>query len=73
MAITSTHIASNMIIYVAKDTGTGTVAHKYADVKIAATDADVYDVVNGTNGMAKLQSKTFAGVQRTNVIEIENA
>jgi len=43
---------------------------KYADVKVAATDANVYDVANGTNGLAKLQSRVFAGVNRTNTVEI---
>jgi Mrp family chromosome partitioning ATPase len=42
------------------------------DEKVAAIDADVYDVANGTNGLAKLQTRVFVGVQRTNTLEIED-
>jgi len=70
MAITATPLSSDLIIHVEKDGGTGTIARKYADVKVSATDADVYDVANGTNGLAKLQSRVFAGVNRTNTVEI---
>jgi len=59
-----------LIIRVEKETGTGTIARKYMDVKVAATDADVYDVANGTNGIAKLQSKVFSSVERTNTVDI---
>ncbi|HBK53153.1 MAG TPA: hypothetical protein DDZ44_04355, partial [Syntrophomonas wolfei] len=71
MAITVTPIASDLIMHVEKDGGMGTIARKYPDVKTAATDADVYDVANGTNGLAKLQSRVFAGVLRANTVEIE--
>ena len=70
MAITATPLGSDLIIRVEKETGTGTIARKYADVKVAATDADVYDVANGTNGIAKLQSKVFSSVERTNTVDI---
>jgi len=72
MAITATTISSDLILQVVNDAGTGTVARKYADVKVAATDADVYDVANGTNGLSKLQTRVFSGVQRTNTLDIED-
>ena len=71
MAITTTSVASELVIYF--DDGTGNdVLRRYSDVKTAATDADVYDVANGTAGLVTLQSKTMLSVQRRNTIEIEN-
>ncbi len=72
MAITATPLGSDLIIRVEKATGTGTVARKYADVKVAATDADVYDVANGTNGLVKLQTQVFSSVERVNTVDIQN-
>ena len=72
MAITATPLASDLIIRVQKETGTGTIARKYADVKVAATDADVYDVANGANGLAKLQTKVFSSVERVNTVDIQD-
>ncbi|MDD4590662.1 MAG: DUF1659 domain-containing protein [Parabacteroides sp.] len=71
MAITTTSVASEMVIVL--DDGTGNdVSRRYSDVKPAATDADVYDVANGTAGLVNLQTKTLLSVQRRNTIEIEN-
>ncbi len=72
MAITATPLASDLIIRLEKETGTGTVARKYQDIKVAATDADVYDVANGTNGLAKLQTKVFSSVERLNTVDIQD-
>lgn len=72
MAITATPLASDLIIRVEKETGAGTIARKYSDVKVAATDADVYDVANGTNGLAKLQSKVFSSIERVNTVDIQD-
>ena len=55
MAITATTLGSDLIIRVEKETGAGTIARKYSDIKVSASDAHVYDVANGTNGLAKLQ------------------
>ena len=73
MAVTASPLASDLIIHVQKDGGIGSISRKYSDVKVAATDADVYDVANGTNGLAKLQSRTFVAVNRTNTVELVNA
>jgi len=73
MAVTATPISSDLIIYVAKDGGIGSISRKYADVKYAATDDDVFDVANGTNGLAKLQSRAVQSVQRVRNTELENA
>ena len=70
MAITTTPLGSDLIIHVEKDGGKGSISRKYADVKVAATDADVYDVANGTAGLAKLQSRAFVYVQRANTVDI---
>lgn len=71
MAITTTPVASELVIVL--DDGTGNdVSRRYSDVKPAATDADVYDVANGTAGLVTLQTKTLLSVQRRNTIEIEN-
>jgi hypothetical protein len=72
MAVTATAVDSDLIIHVANDAGTGTISCRYSDVKVAATDADVYDVANGTAGIAKLQSRTVGGVQRTNTLDLED-
>ena len=72
MAITATPLASDLVIRVEKETGTGTIARRYQDLKVAATDADVYDVANGTNGLAKLQTKVFSSVERVNTVDIQD-
>lgn len=72
MAITATPLASDLVIRVERETGTGTIARRYQDVKVAATDADVYDVANGTNGLAKLQTKVFSSVERINTVDIQD-
>ncbi len=73
MAVTSIPISSDLIIYVANDLGSGSIARKYADVKYAATDDNVFDVANGTNGLAKLQSRAIHAVQRVRNTELQNA
>lgn len=55
-----------------KTAGLDSIARKYADVKVAATDADVFDVANGTSGLAKLQSRAVSSVQRVRFTELEN-
>ncbi|MEN6463424.1 MAG: hypothetical protein ABFC94_18910 [Syntrophomonas sp.] len=70
MAVTASPSGSALLIYVDNDTGTGTTALKYQNVKV---DADVYDVANGANGLAKLQARNFMTVFRTNTVELENA
>ncbi|MEN6325748.1 MAG: DUF1659 domain-containing protein [Syntrophomonas sp.] len=71
MAITATPTSSTLIIIV--DNGTwGTDNLRYANVKVAATDADVYDVAVGAAGLSTLQSKAFMLLQRSNVVELEN-
>lgn len=72
MAITATPLTCDLVILVEKETGTGTISRKYADVKVAATDADIYNVANGTNGLAKLQTKVFSSVERINTVDIQD-
>lgn len=72
MAITATPLGSDLVIRVENEAGTGTIARRYPDVKVAAADADVYDVANGTNGLAKLQSRGFSSVERVNTVDIAN-
>ena len=70
MAITTTPLGSDLVIRVENEAGTGTIARRYQDVKVAATDADVYNVANGANGLAKLQTKVFSSVERVNTVDI---
>lgn len=72
MAITVTPLASDLVIRVENETGTGTIARRYQDVKAAATDADVYDVANGSSGLAKLQTRTVSSVERVNTADIQD-
>jgi len=71
MAVTSTTVLSDLAVVF--DNAGKSVTRRYADVKIAATDADVYDVANGTHGIASLQDLTLISVQRRNTNELENA
>ena len=69
MAITTTPLSSDLIIHVEKDGGAGTIARKFANLKTDALDQDVFNV--GTV-LAGLQSKILAGVNRSQIYEIES-
>jgi hypothetical protein len=71
MAVTSTTISADLAI-VFDQSGTS-ITRRYADVKIAATDADIYDVAAGLAGISSLQDLTVSAVQRRNTNELENA
>ena len=73
MAITAIPVRSDLLIYVRNDLGTGTIQRKYADVKPSAANADVYDVAYGPCGLARLQARPVTSVQRTQVVELEEA
>lgn len=68
MTVTVTPLASDLVIRLEKETGTGTIARKYQGIKVAASDADVYDVANS---LVKLQTGVFSAVERINTIEIK--
>lgn len=70
MAVTSTTILADMaIVY---DQAGKSVTRRYADVKVAAADADIYDVAAGLAGINTLQDLTMVAVQRRNTNELEN-
>lgn len=71
MAITATPTGSTLIMVVDNGTG-GSDNLRYANVKVAATDADVYDVAAGAAGLSTLQTKALMLIQRSNVVELEN-
>lgn len=72
MAITATPLASDLVIRVENEAATGTIARRYQDVKVAAADADVYDVANGDNGLVKLQTRVLSSVERVNTVDIQD-
>lgn len=72
MAITATPLGSDLVIRVENEAGTGTIARRYQDIKPAAADADVYDVANGVNGLAKLQTRVLSSVERVNTSAIQD-
>lgn len=72
MAITATPLSSELLIRVEKESGTGTITRRYQDIKAAVTDADVYDVANGSSGLAKLQDKVLSAVERVNTVDIQD-
>jgi len=71
MAITSTPVLTDMAI-VYEQAGKF-VTRRFADVKVAAADADIYDVVAGLAGINTLQDLTMAMLERINTNELENA
>ncbi len=73
MAITSIPIGSELVVRVQNDAGTGYLARRYQDVKPNASDADVYDVANGPNGLARLQNRALISVIRSNDYEIQDS
>ena len=71
MAVTSTPISSNMsIVY---DQAGKSITRSYADVKVAAADADIYDVAAGAAGINTLQDLTMSMLERTISNELDNA
>lgn len=71
MAVTSTAIASDMaIVY---DQAGKSVTRRFSDVKVAATDADVYDVAAGAAGINTLQDLTMTMLERIVTNELENS
>lgn len=71
MAVTSTPTLTDMaIVY---DQAGKFVTRRFADVKVAAADADIYDVAAGLAGINTLQDLTMFALQRRNTNELENA
>jgi len=71
MAVTSTTISADLAIIF--DQSGSSVTRRYPDVKVAAADADIYDVATGLAGISTLQDLTVTAVQRRNTNELENA
>lgn len=71
MAVTSTPVASEMVIIF--DLAGKGVTRRFSDVKLNATDADVYDVAAGAAGITSLQDLTMAMIERITTNELENA
>lgn len=70
MAVTATPIASDMaIVY---DQAGKALTRRYSDVKVNASDDDVFDVAAGATGFASLQDLTVASIQRRATNELEN-
>ena len=72
MAVTSTNVSASVAVCYQLPDGIKSVTRQYPDLKIAAADADVYDVVSGLTGIATLQDLTVISVQRRDVNELEN-
>ena len=72
MAVTAIPLSCDLVVQLENDKGTGSIARKYQNVKPSATDADIYDVANGLQGLAKLQNRTVNTVQRINTFELDN-
>ena len=71
MAVTSTPTLTDMaIVY---DQAGKFVTRRFSDVKVAAADADIYDVAAGLAGINTLQDLTMFALQRRNTNELENA
>jgi len=74
MAVTATSLTSDLILVM--DNGVGasgqalSINRTFKNVKVAATNDDVYSVAQTLLG---LQSKTNNSIQRRNVSELENA
>lgn len=71
MAVTATPISGDMAV-IFDQAGTA-VTRRFADVKVDATDADVYDVANGAAGLAALQDLTVSAIQRRVNSELTNS
>jgi len=70
MAVTSTPIGGDVaIVY---DNAGKAITRRFTDVKVDATDDNVYDVLNGLAGVATLQTLPVAMIQRRAVSELEN-
>jgi len=73
MAVTATSLTSDLILVM--DNGVGgsgqalSINRTFKNVKVAATDTDVYSVAQTLLG---LQSKTNNFIQRRNTVELEN-
>ncbi|HRY13658.1 MAG TPA: DUF1659 domain-containing protein [Syntrophomonadaceae bacterium] len=69
MAVNATPIASDVAL-VYNNAGK-TVTRRYSDLKVEASDADVFDVVAGVNGFDILQDLTMTSIQRRSTNELE--
>jgi hypothetical protein len=69
MAVNATPIASDVAL-VYNNAGK-TVTRRYSDLKVEASDADVFDVVAGANGFDSLQDLTMTSIQRRSTNELE--
>lgn len=70
MAVTSTPISGDVAI-IFNNEGKN-VTRRLNDVKVDATDDNVYDVVAGATGIASLQDLMVTSVQRRAVSELED-
>ncbi len=71
MAVSATPISGDMAI-IFDQAGTA-VTRRFSDVKVDATDDYVYDVANGTAGLATLQDLTVSAIQRRMNSELINS
>jgi hypothetical protein len=73
MAVTATSVTSDLVLVMDNGLSSAgqplTQSRIYKNVKISATDADVYAVAQTLIG---LQSKTNSAIQRRNVDELES-
>lgn len=73
MAITTTPIGSELVLVM--DNGIGAAGQQlvknriYSDIRSAAADADLFSVAQS---LLSLQEKTSLGVQRRNLVEIQD-
>lgn len=70
MAVTATPISGDMAIIF--DQAGKAVTRRFSDVKVDATDENVYDVANGAAGIVTLQDLTVSAIQRRVNSELEN-
>jgi hypothetical protein len=70
MAVTATPVGDDFAIIF--DNSGKAVTRRFADVKVTATDADVYDVANGAAGLISLQDLILMSIQRRVTNELEN-
>jgi hypothetical protein len=73
MAVTSMNIAASVAVCYQLPDGLKTITRTYPDLKIASTNADIYDVISGLAGISTLQELPVNAVQRRDIFELENA
>ena len=72
MAVNPIPVGCDAVALVENDKGNGVITRKYADVKPSASNDAIYDVMYGTSGLMRLQSRAVQGIQRVNVTELQD-